>query len=124
MQSQFDAFVMGASTLIEILAVLVVGYGAVLAFYQLVTRLVIRRGAASEYDQIRIGLAKAIVLGLEFEIGADLLKIAISPTWHSIGVVAAIFVLRSLLNFVLEKDISRLEAELERASAEPAPAQS
>ena len=117
MQPRFDTFVMGVSTFIELLAVLIVGYGAVSAFYQVVTRLVIRRGAVSEYDQIRIGLAKSIVLGLEFEIGADLLKTAISPTWESIGIVAAIVALRTLLNYSLERDIKQAEAEMARESA-------
>ena len=102
----------------EFMAAVVVGYGAFAAFYQVVARLMIRRMPSLEYEKIRIGLARALVLGLEFELGADLLKTAISPTWSSIGIVAAIVVLRSSLNFMLEKDITQMETRLARESGQ------
>ena len=113
-----DRLVLTVSSAVELMAAVVVGYGAISAFYQVVTRLMIRRMASVEYERIRIGLARALVLGLEFELGADLLKAAISPTWSSIGIVAAIVVLRSSLNFMLEKDITQMETRLARESGQ------
>lgn len=56
-------------------------------------------------DQIRLGLGRWLALGLEFELAADILRTAVAPTWNEIGQLAAIIVLRTLLNFFLQKEI-------------------
>ncbi len=48
-----------------------------------------------------------LVLGLEFELGADILRTGISPTWTDIGQLAAIAAIRTFLNYFLEQDIDR-----------------
>ena len=45
------------------------------------------------------------MLGLEFELGADIIRSAISPNWTDIGQLAAIAAIRTVLNYFLEKDI-------------------
>jgi uncharacterized membrane protein len=44
-------------------------------------------------------------LGLEFELAADIVRSAISPTWTEIGQLGAIAAIRTVLNYFLEKDI-------------------
>jgi uncharacterized membrane protein len=56
-------------------------------------------------DEIRLGLGRWLALGLEFELAADILRTAVAPTWNEIGQLAAIAVLRTLLNFFLQKEI-------------------
>jgi uncharacterized membrane protein len=48
-----------------------------------------------------------LLLGLEFEVCADVVKTAISPTWTDIGQLGAIAVIRVFLNYFLEKDMER-----------------
>ncbi len=64
-----------------------------------------------------INFARWLVLALEFELAADIIRTAISPTWDDIGQLAAIAGVRTFLNYFLERDMremsesSRLEVE-------------
>jgi uncharacterized membrane protein len=48
-----------------------------------------------------------LVLGLEFELGADVIRTAISPTWSDIGQLGAIATIRTVLNYFLEKEVEK-----------------
>ena len=58
-----------------------------------------------------------MLLGLEFELAADIVRSAISPSWTAIGQLGAIAVIRTFLNYFLEKDIKEL-AEPQRTAEE------
>lgn len=51
-----------------------------------------------------------MLLGLEFELAADVVRSAISPSWTAIGQLGAIAAVRTFLNYFLEKDIKELSA--------------
>jgi uncharacterized membrane protein len=62
-----------------------------------------------------------LLLSLEFELGADIIRTAISPTWTQIGQLGAIAVIRTFLNHFLEEDLERYRASTEQIeSAAPA----
>jgi uncharacterized membrane protein len=67
-------------------------------------------------DLIRLGLGRWLALGLEFELAADILRTAVAPTWNEIGQLAAIVVLRTLLNFFLQKEIDSFDRRAEVVS--------
>ena len=48
-----------------------------------------------------------LLIGLEFELGADIIRSAISPTWEQLGQLGAIAVIRTFLNYFLEKDVEK-----------------
>ena len=52
-----------------------------------------------------------LILALEFELAADVLHTAISPTWDDVGMLAAIAAIRTVLNYFLEKDIETYARE-------------
>ena len=54
-----------------------------------------------------------LLLGLQFELAADIVRSAISPTWSEIGQLAAIAAIRTVLNYFLERDIKEFEESLE-----------
>ncbi len=58
-------------------------------------------------EHIRLRLGRWLALALEFELGADILRTAIAPTWGEIGQLAAIAAIRTLLNYFLQKEIDR-----------------
>ena len=68
-----------------------------------------------EHEQIRIRLhlGKSLSLGLEVLLAADILLTAVAPSWNAIGQLAAIVLLRTLLNYFLHREISREEDELQ-----------
>ena len=50
-------------------------------------------------------LARWLVLSLEIMLAADIVRSAISPSWDDIGQLAAIAVIRTFLNYFLERDL-------------------
>jgi uncharacterized membrane protein len=59
-----------------------------------------------------VTFARWLVLALEFELAADIIRTAVSPTWDDIGQLGAIAAIRTFLNFFLERDMKELsEAE-------------
>jgi uncharacterized membrane protein len=49
-------------------------------------------------------------VALEFELAADILRTAITPSWNDIGQLAAIVVLRTVLNYSLQQEIDKAES--------------
>ncbi|GAB4019366.1 DUF1622 domain-containing protein [Spirosoma migulaei] len=60
-------------------------------------------------EEIRLSLGRSLALALELELGADILKTAVAPTWNDIGLLAAIAVLRTALNYFLERELRNAE---------------
>jgi uncharacterized membrane protein len=56
-------------------------------------------------EAIRLRLGTWLALALEVLIAADILKTVVQPTWQELGQLAAIIVLRIVLNFFLPRDI-------------------
>jgi uncharacterized membrane protein len=70
------------------------------------------RPARPEQEKVatRLRLGRWLSLALEFELAADILRTAIAPSWDEIGKLAAIVVLRTLLNYFLEREIRSSDA--------------
>lgn len=58
-------------------------------------------------EEVRLQLGRWLAVALEFGLAADILRTAIAPTWNEIGQLAAIVVLRTVLNFFLQKEIDK-----------------
>jgi uncharacterized membrane protein len=63
--------------------------------------------------QIRLHLGQYLALGIEFQLGSDILGTAVSPTPEELGMLAAIVVIRTVLNYFLSKELEREREELE-----------
>lgn len=68
-------------------------------------------------EEIRLRLGRWLALALEFELGADILRTAVAPTWSEIGQLAAIATVRTVLNFFLQQEIDRAAVRRGAASA-------
>ncbi len=60
-------------------------------------------GAAK--NEVRLTLGRWLAVALEFELAADILNTAVTPTWSDIEKLAAIAGLRTALNYFLEREI-------------------
>ncbi len=58
--------------------------------------------------EIRSQLGQCMVMALEFQVAADILRTALSPTWNDIMLLAALIALRTLLNYLLERELEFL----------------
>ncbi len=95
----------------EAAGALVIGIGVVIALIMLVGTL----GNATRpwsWTRVRLVLGSYLVLGLEFQLAADILKTAIAPSFTEIGQLAAIAGIRTVLNYFLTKEIAGEKAEL------------
>jgi uncharacterized membrane protein len=73
--------------------------------------LVCVRRECAEMRPLRIRLGQAMVMGIEFQVAADVLKTALAPTWNDILLLAALIALRTVLNYLLERELQALNAE-------------
>lgn len=102
----------GTALAVEGIAVLIIAYGGFEALAHVVGHVV--RGNASPSGwrkSIFVRLGIWLLLGLQFALAADIVRSVISPTWNDIGQLAAIALIRTFLNYYLEKDIDEFTAE-------------
>jgi uncharacterized membrane protein len=60
-------------------------------------------------EAIRLSLGRSLALALEFQLGADILGTALNPTLHDIELLAAIVVLRTVLNYFLGRELGEAQ---------------
>jgi uncharacterized membrane protein len=99
--------------------VAIVVVGLTLASAIFISRTV--RGGEFEpvYRAYRQGLGRAILLGLEFLVAADIIRtVAVSPTFRSAGVLAVIVLIRTFLSMALQVEIDGRWPWQSRASSE------
>ena len=90
---------------VEIFGAGLVTLGVCAAMLQLVRSLAADR--AADFTATRLILARHLALALEFELGADILGTAISPSWDQIGKLGAVAVIRTGLNYFLSMEMTR-----------------
>lgn len=65
-----------------------------------------RRDACGAYDAMRSGLGRAVLLGLEILVAADLIRtVVVDLTLLNVGVLAALVGIRTFLSWSLEVEI-------------------
>lgn len=89
--------------LVETLGAIVIAVGIVVAVIGLLRHAMSARGQS--FTPIRLGFARYLALALELQLAADILSTAIAPTWDRIGKLAAIAVIRTVLNYFLNKEM-------------------
>lgn len=104
----------------EAVGVFVVVVGSLIAVLPYGLALVTNRADLGAFATARQNLGRAILLGLEFLIAADLIDtVALTPTFESVAVLGLIVLVRSFLSTTLEMEIEGAwpwrRKELERA---------
>jgi uncharacterized membrane protein len=64
-------------------------------------------------EEVRLRLGRW--LALQFELGANILRTAVAPTWSELGQLAAVTAIRTALNFFLQQEIDK--AAIRRGTA-------
>ena len=95
--------------LVEAIGAAVVGFGVLATTYRYVFTLVGVRDYT--YNQIRLYLGRYLVLGLEFQLGADILSTAVAPTLDDVILLGAIATIRTVLNYFLSQELERERRE-------------
>jgi uncharacterized membrane protein len=98
-------FVSWLKLAIETTGAIIIAIGVVLAFIEFLK--VLSSSKPEGYTKIRLLLARYLALALEFQLGADILSTAISPSWDQIGKLGAIAVIRTALNYFLSREMEQ-----------------
>jgi uncharacterized membrane protein len=95
----------GIGTTIDAIGVAVIAGGAILAVFLTIGRVRQQDGGAYEYFRRRLG--RAILLGLEFLVAADIIRtVAVTPSAQSVAVLGGIVLIRTFLSFSLQLEVT------------------
>ena len=90
----------------EIAASLVIGFGVLRAVVFSAGYFVTPKNQPPDSTEaIRLRLGRVLALGLEFTVASDILRTAVAPTRQDILNLGALVLLRTLLNYFLEREI-------------------
>jgi uncharacterized membrane protein len=92
---------------VEAIGALVIGVGMSLAAWRFMAGF---PPAVVTFADVRLTLARFLAIALEFQLGADILSTAVAPTWDAIGKLAAVAVIRTALNYFLNRDLQETPA--------------
>jgi uncharacterized membrane protein len=90
---------------VEAIAAVVIAVAVVDAIIVLTNLLGPRAKPTPEAMRLRLG--RWLSLALEFELAADVLRTAITPSWSDLGKLAAIVVIRTTINVFLQQEIEK-----------------
>ena len=93
----------------EIAAAIAIGASVIQGFIAYIRQLFSVRQHIDATEKIRLQLGRGLALGLEFTVASDILRTAIAPTRQDILNLGAIVLLRTLLNYFLEREIRQGE---------------
>ncbi len=95
-----------AALLIELLAVAIIIVATVVAFGRYLFRRVIRHTDDDHYHQLKVSLGKALLLGLEVLVAADIVRtMALEATLESIIELGMLVLIRTFLSWALVVEI-------------------
>jgi uncharacterized membrane protein len=93
---------------IQAVGVVIVVWGVIEAIVALTTRgwqLAMNREVSVGLGHIRISIGRKMVLALEFFIASDIIQTVVVPTWESLGILAGIVAIRTVVAYFLEYEM-------------------
>jgi uncharacterized membrane protein len=102
--------------IIHSMALLVVAFGTVQAFVQSIRAMFDPTPTGHRFHRAYVTYARWLVAGLTFQLAADIVATAFSPSWEEIKHLAAISAIRTFVNYFLERDMAAVEEREAAAS--------
>lgn len=94
-------------TVIDAMALVVIVYGTAEAFIRGL-HAVLSSSTGHETRDVWLRYARWLVAGLTFQLAADIIETSIAPTWEDIARVGIIALIRTFLNYFLERDLQEI----------------
>jgi len=107
-----------AITLIDAVALVVILIGTVEVIVGIV-RLSFDTRSHELMRNTWLSYARWLVAALTFQLAADIIETSISSSWETIGRVGAIAVIRTFLNYFLDRDLEEVRARQKQRAARP-----
>lgn len=99
---------------IEVMAILIVAFASAEAFVRIL-RLVFSAASPRKGREVYVNYLRWLVGGMTFQLAADIVHTAITPTWEDLGKVGAIAVIRTFLSYFVSRDVREANEEIESA---------
>ena len=93
-----------AIVIIDALALVIIVVGTVEAFVGGL-RAMLGSPTGHERRDIWLRYARWLVAGLTFQLAADIIETSITTSWEAIGRIAAVALIRTFLNYFLDRDL-------------------
>ena len=91
---------------IEILAVVTIIFAVLYSFGRYLVQATLRPGTGEWYEWLRVSLGRALLLGLEILVAADIVRtIALEATLQSVAVLGLLVLIRTFLSWALVVEI-------------------
>ncbi len=91
---------------IDAMAMVVIVIGTIEAFASAL-RVMLRPSSVVERRDVWLRYGRWLVAALTFQLAADIIETSIASSWDAVGRLAAIAVIRTFLNYFLERDLER-----------------
>lgn len=94
---------------ISFIGILIIFTGVIVALCQYVRCFF--KNASINTSAIRLSLGRILILGLEFIVAADLIGTTTAPDYYTVGILACIVAIRTVLTYSLSKEMNALANE-------------
>ena len=104
------------STGISVISLIFVIYGAIIAFCAFIRNESQRFTGKYSFTatrELRADLGTYLLLGVEFLIGAHILKTVLEPSLNELAILGGVVILRTILSIFLNKEIKELQVQKE-----------
>ena len=100
--------------LIDVVALVVI-VGATIQAVVGMQRLLASKPTERQRREVWMRYARWLIAGLTFQLAADIIETSITTSWEAIARVGAIAVIRTFLNYFLERDFVEVHEQQEQA---------
>jgi uncharacterized membrane protein len=108
-----------AIVLIDALALVIIVVGTVEAFFSGM-RAMLGSPSGHERRDVWLRYARWLVAGLTFQLAADIVETSITTDWNATGRIAAVALIRTFLNYFLDRDLEEVRGRQRETGAAPA----
>ena len=102
--------------LIDAIALVIIVIGTIEAFVGGV-RAMFSSPTGHERRDIWLRFARWLIAGLTFQLAADIIETSITTSWQAVARLGAIALIRTFLNYFLERDLSEVRARQHEATS-------
>ena len=103
---------------IDALALVIIVVGTIEAFLGAL-RMMFSAPSGHDRRDIWLRYARWLVAGLTFQLAADIIETSITTSWDAVARIAAVAVIRTFLNFFLERDLADVRERQRDGATDP-----
>lgn len=102
-----------AQHIVSVIGIIIILLGVLFSLsqylYYFFSGQLIEQGA--KINKVKLSLGRTLTLGLEFIVAADLIGSTTTPDYYSVGLLAIIVVIRTILTFSINRELMTLTAD-------------